>query len=57
MDKGVKGLLVGDLSPTLLIQIQKSIGKYEQNFQSVGSQIRELLDKQLTVDKFLTSHF
>ena len=32
MDKGVKGLLVGDLSPMLLIQIQKSIGKYEQNF-------------------------
>jgi hypothetical protein len=29
MDKGVKGLLVGDLSP---VEIQKSIGKYEKNF-------------------------
>jgi hypothetical protein len=29
MDKGVKGLLVGDLSGTLLLEIQKSIGKYE----------------------------
>jgi hypothetical protein len=45
MDKGVKGLLVGDLSPTLLIQIQKSIGKYEQNFKAVGAQISELLEK------------
>jgi len=29
MDKGVKGLLVGDMSATLLIEIQKSIGKYD----------------------------
>jgi hypothetical protein len=32
MDKGVKGLLTGDLSISLLKQIEESINRYEQKF-------------------------
>ena len=36
MDKGVKGMLLGDLSTTLLVEIQKSIGKYERKCLKVS---------------------
>ena len=57
MDKGVKGMLLGDLSTTLLVEIQKSIGKYERKCLKVSEQIVSLLDKNQTLDKYVQSHF
>ena len=57
MDKGVKGLLVGDLSPALLLEIQRSIGKYEKRCETFSRQITELLDKQQTLDTFMSKYF
>lgn len=57
MDKGVKGLLVGDMSPALLVEIQKSIGKYEHKCKKVSAKITSLLDKNQTLEHFLTTHF
>lgn len=57
MDKGVKGLLVGDLSPALLVEIQHSIGKYEKRCETFSRQITELLDKQQTLDNFMSKYF
>jgi len=45
MDKGVKGLLVGDLSSSLLVEIQKSIGKYQKTSIKTSKKISELLEK------------
>lgn len=39
MDKGVKGLLSGDLSVPLIKQIETSIGRYEQKFKKLSLQI------------------
>lgn len=57
MDKGVKGLLSGDLSVVLLQQIQTSIEKYQKSFKKLAKKIEDLLDKQETVDEIVQSHF
>ena len=45
MDKGMKGLLTGDLSVYIVQQIQTSIEKYQANFDETSRDIEELLDK------------
>lgn len=57
MDKGVKGLLVGDVSPALLVEIQRSMAKYEKRCESFSRQIGELLEKQQTLETFMSRYF
>ena len=45
MDKGVKGLLTGDLSVPLLMEIDKAINRYQVKFNKISSQTKNLLDK------------
>jgi len=46
MDKGMKGLLTGDLSVYIIQQIQVSIEKYMKNMGEITSDLEELLSKQ-----------
>lgn len=50
MDKGVKGLLSGDLSVPVIMQIQTSIEKFKQKFEYISGQIDELLKKKTTLE-------
>lgn len=51
MDKGVKGLLTGDLSVKLLKDIQVSIHKYKQDSTTVAKKIEDLLEKNETLEQ------
>lgn len=57
MDKGMKGLLTGDLSVPLLLEIEKSIDRYEIKFNKLQTKMQGLAEKQETVDKFMSTHF
>lgn len=46
MDKGVKGLLTGDLSVYIIQQIKLSIDKYMKEFEEISNQIKDLLEKK-----------
>ena len=50
MYKGVKGLLTGDLSAILLLDIQKSIEKYNRHFAKLTAKMNDLIDKERVVD-------
>lgn len=50
MDKGVKGLLSGDMSAFLLLEIQQSIEKYNRNFSKLTAKMNDLIDKERVVD-------
>ena len=57
MDKGMKGLLTGDLSVYIVQQIQTSIEKHQVNFDEASKQIEELLEKQQNLDAFYNENF
>lgn len=57
MDKGMKGLLTGDLSVYIIQQIQTSIDKFQAEFETTSRQIEELLEKQSSLDSFYNEHF
>jgi hypothetical protein len=50
MDKGVKGLLSGDMSAMILMEIQQSIEKYNRNFTKLTLKMNDLIDKERVVD-------
>jgi hypothetical protein len=50
MDKGVKGLLSGDMSAIILMEIQQSIEKYNRNFTKLTAKMNDLIDKERLVD-------
>lgn len=45
MDKGMKGLLTGDLSVYIIQQIQTSIEHFQRNLEDTQHEIEELLQK------------
>ena len=45
MDKGMKGLLSGDMTVALLVDISRSISKYQQKFDALSKQINDLVLK------------
>ena len=45
MDKGMKGLLTGDLTVNLLQEIQQAIVKYERKFDALSAKINDLVLK------------
>ena len=57
MDKGMKGLLTGDLSVPLLLEIEKSIDRYEIKFNKIQTKMQGITDKQETIDKLMSTHF
>jgi hypothetical protein len=57
MDKGMKGLLTGDLSVYIVQQIQTSIEKFQNQFEDTSRQIEELLEKQQSLDSFYNENF
>ena len=57
MDKGVKGLLTGDLSVALLVEIQRSIEKYQRQFVRLSNKINDMVQKQTTLDELVAKHF
>ena len=57
MDKGMKGLLTGDLSVYIVQQIQTSIEKYQISFDDASKQIEEILEKQQNLDAFYSENF
>jgi len=46
MDKGVKGLLSGDMSPFLLVQMQRAFEKYYKKLDKVSQKMNEIILKQ-----------
>lgn len=57
MDKGIKGLLTGDLSVYLIQQIQTSIDKYQERFSFLTNEIQSVLQQKQTVDEFMNENF
>lgn len=57
LDKGMKGLLTGDLTVPLLMDIQRSISKYQRKFDALSNKMNDLVLKQETLDKFLNKNF
>ena len=57
MDKGMKGLLSGDLSVPLLVEIEKCIARYEAKFNKIQTKMANIDAKQETVDRFMSTHF
>jgi hypothetical protein len=53
MDKGFKGLLTGDMSPLLFIDIQKAIEQYQIDYKKLEQAIIESQDKREIFDMFL----
>jgi hypothetical protein len=45
MDKGIKGLLTGDLSVYIIQQIQTSIEKHKPAFEEASKIITDLMEK------------
>lgn len=46
MDKGIKGLLTGDLSVYVIQQIQTSIEKHKNKLEEISNKLDDLLDKK-----------
>ena len=57
MDKGMKGLLTGDMTVPMLLDIQRSIEKYNRKFNTLSAKMNDLVLKQETLDKFLDENF
>jgi len=57
MDKGVKGLLSGDMSAMILMEIQQSIEKYNRNFTKLTLKMNDLIDKERVVDAQVALNF
>ena len=57
MDKGVKGLLTGDLSVPLIMDIQQNIEMFQQKFERLSSQMNEIVERQETLDQVMTQNF
>ena len=53
----MKGLLTGDLTTDLLLEIQRSIEKYERKFETLTKKMNDLVLKQETLDKFIDENF
>ena len=45
MDKGMKGLLSGDLTVALLFDTQRCIDKYQRKFNSMSNKMNDLVLK------------
>ena len=45
MDKGMKGMLTGDMSVPLLMEIEKSIDRYELKFNKLQSKMKGIQAK------------
>ena len=45
MDKGMKGLLTGDMTVALLVDIAKSIEQYQKKFDRLASKLNDLVLK------------
>lgn len=52
MDKGIKGLLTGDLSVYVIQQIQNSIDKHKNQLEEISTQLDDLLDKREVLSNF-----
>ena len=57
MDKGVKGLLTGDLSVYIIQQIQTSIEKYQSQLNEISIKIEEHLEKKEIINEFYDKNF
>lgn len=57
MDKGIKGLLSGDISVYILKQIESSLDKYKPDLDMYSQQIQELLEKQQSLETFYSENF
>ena len=57
MDKGMKGLLTGDLSVYIIQQIQTSIEHFQRNLEDTQHEIEELLQKQISLEQFYNDNF
>jgi len=56
MDKGMKGMLTGDLSVFALQQIEKSIDKFQAHFVGLASDIEAELERKQTLTEFCEEH-
>lgn len=57
MDKGMKGLLTGDLSVYIIQQIQTSIENFQKDLEETQSEIEELLQKKQSLEQFYSENF
>jgi len=57
MDKGIKGLVTGDLSVFIVQQIQTSIEKFKHQFEQISNKIEDLLEKKTTLEQFYGENF
>ena len=45
MDKGVKGLLSGDLSVPLILDMQQNIEVFQKKFERLSTEMNEIVEK------------
>ena len=57
MDKGVKGLLTGDLSVPLIQEMQIKIQGFQEKFERLSNEINTIIQKQETLDQVISEHF
>ena len=57
MDKGIKGLLTGDLSVFLIRTIQVQIADCKKQFEDCSNKIQDLLVKQQNMAAFYKDNF
>jgi hypothetical protein len=57
MDKGMKGLLTGDLSVYIIQQLHTSIEKFQSDLLTTSKQIENILDKKSSIDAFYNENF
>ena len=57
MDKGVKGLLTGDLSVPLIQEMQIKIQYFQEKFERLSNEINTIIQKQETLDQVISEHF
>ena len=57
MDKGVKGLLTGDLSVPLIQEMQIKIEGFQVKFERLSNEISSIIEKQETLEQVVSEHF
>jgi hypothetical protein len=57
MDKGMKGLLTGDLSVYIIQQLHTSIENFQSDLLTTSKQIENILDKKSSIDAFYNENF
>ena len=57
MDKGLQGLLTGDLSTYIIKVIEDEIESFKEGFEEDSRKIEEILDKKQSLENYYDENF